>query len=79
MLEVSITTFRNHLPDYLEKVRNGEDVMLISRGKVIAKLTPPEDERASARRQLMALREISQIGDVVSSVETDWEAVRAAA
>lgn len=35
MLEVSVTTFRNHFPDYLEKVRNGEDIALTSRGKVI--------------------------------------------
>lgn len=80
MLEISVTTFRNHIPDYLEKVRNGENIALTSKGKVIARLTPPSsDERQNARQQLMALRESSRIGDVVSSVDENWEATRAAA
>ncbi|TAJ77746.1 MAG: type II toxin-antitoxin system prevent-host-death family antitoxin [Gallionellaceae bacterium] len=80
MLEVSVTTFRNHIPDYLEKVRNGEDIALTSKGKIIAKLTPPSgNERQSARQQLAALRATSRIGDVVSPLNADWEAGRAAA
>ncbi|MDP2806311.1 MAG: type II toxin-antitoxin system prevent-host-death family antitoxin [Gallionellaceae bacterium] len=79
MLEVSVTTFRNHVPDYLEKVRNGENIALTSKGKVIARLTPPSgDERQIARQQLMSLRVSSRIGDVVSSVDANWEATRAA-
>jgi len=77
MLEVSVTAFRNHVPDYLEKVRNGEDIALTSRGKVIARLVPPGDERAHAKQQLVALRATSRIGDVVSPVNEDWEANRA--
>lgn len=74
MLEVSITTFRKHIPDYLGKVRKGEGVSLTSRGKVIALLVPPMDERQAAREQLAALRTSCHIGDVVSPLDTAWEA-----
>jgi prevent-host-death family protein len=74
MLEVSVTTFRKHIPDYLGKVRKGEDISLTSRGKVIARLVPPVDERQSAREQLIALRAACHIGDVVSSLDVTWEA-----
>jgi prevent-host-death family protein len=77
MLEVSVTTFRNHIPDYLDKVRKGEDIALTSRGKVIARLLPPEDERQNARQRLAALRVTSRIDDVVSPLDDEWEVSRA--
>jgi prevent-host-death family protein len=77
MLEVSVTTFRKHIPDYLGKVRKGEDISLTLRGKVIARLLPPSDERLSAREQLAALRGISHIGDITAPIDVEWEADRA--
>lgn len=74
MLEVSVTTFRKHIPDYLGKVRKGEDIALTSRGKVIARLVPPADERKSAQDQLAALRASAIVGDVVNPVEVEWGA-----
>jgi prevent-host-death family protein len=74
MLEVSVTTFRNHIPDYLGKVRKGENIALTSRGKVIARLLPPGDERLKARQRLLELRTSCHIGDVVSPLDEEWEA-----
>lgn len=74
MLEVTVTTFRKHIPDYLGKVRKGEDISLTSRGKIIARLVPPADERLSAKEQLAALRVTSFIGDVVTPLDEKWEA-----
>lgn len=73
MIEVSVTTFRNHIPDYLGKLRNGENIALTSRGKVIARLLPPTvDDRLNASQQLSELRTICRIGDVVSPVDEEW-------
>ncbi|MFH1159296.1 MAG: type II toxin-antitoxin system prevent-host-death family antitoxin [Pseudomonadota bacterium] len=74
MIEVSVTTFRNHIPDYLGRVRKGENIALTSRGKVIARLLPPGDERLKARQQLAELRTTCRIGDVVSPLDEEWEA-----
>lgn len=74
MLEVTVSTFRKHIPDYLSKVRKGEDITLTSRGKVIARLVPPADERLSAREQLLALRGVCRIGDILTPIEVEWEA-----
>lgn len=74
MLEVSVTTFRKHIPDYLGKVRKGEDISLTSRGKVIARLVQPADERESAREQLAALRGGGiYIGDLTTPLNVAWE------
>lgn len=77
MIEVSVTTFRNHIPDYLGKLRKGENIVITSRGKVIARLVPPEDKRQSARLQLTELRRKCRIGDVVSPIDEDWDVCRA--
>jgi prevent-host-death family protein len=74
MLEVTVTTFRKHIPDYLGKVRKGEDIALTSRGKVIARLIPPVDERQHAQEQLAALRATCRIDDVVTPLDEKWEA-----
>jgi prevent-host-death family protein len=74
MIEVNITEFRNHLPEYLGQVKQGEDIFITSRGKVIARVTPVTDERAAARGALMQLRERCRIGDVISPLDDKWEA-----
>ncbi len=73
MIEVSVTTFRNHIPDYLGKLRKGENIAITSRGKVIARLLPPVDERLSARQRLSELRTKCRIGNVVSPLDEQWE------
>ncbi len=73
MIKVTVSTFRKHIPDYLGRVRLGEDIALTSRGKVIARLVPPADERQRALEQLVALRAACHIGDVVTSLDEKWE------
>ncbi len=78
MLNVNVTELRNHLPEYLKRVKTGEEVAVTSHGKVIARLVPETDESLEARRRLEALRATSRVGDVVSPLDLDWEALRAA-
>jgi len=74
MIEVTVTSFRKHIPDYLGKVRKGEDISLTSRGKVVARIMPPADERLIAKEQLTALRTLCHVGDVVTPLDEKWEA-----
>lgn len=78
MIEVNVTEFRSHLPEYLGRVRRGEEVLLTSRGKVVARMSPVADESLSAREQLVALRGRCSIGDVLAPVDEVWEAGDAA-
>jgi prevent-host-death family protein len=74
MIEVNVTEFRNHLPEYLGQVRKGEDIFLTSRGRIVARVMPVTDERAAAREALFLLRGKCRIGDVVSPLAEKWEA-----
>ena len=74
MIQVNVTELRNHLPEYLGKVKSGEEIAVTSRGKVIARLVPETDGCSAARSRLMAIRDASWIGDVVSPSGDAWEA-----
>ncbi len=53
--DVSVTTLRQNLPEYLAQVERGQHVRITNRGRVIAEITPPvptANDAASARKRL---------------------------
>ncbi len=76
MQEVSISEFRNHLPEYLNRIEAGEEIWITRRGRVVARVHPVRDPRADAKTRLKALRGVARVGDVVAPVDADWEASR---
>ncbi|WP_298267415.1 type II toxin-antitoxin system prevent-host-death family antitoxin [Geobacter sp.] len=76
MREVNVTDLRSHLPAYLGEVQSGEELLVTSRGKVIARIVPARDEQAAARERLVELRSRCLVGDVVSPLEEPWEVQR---
>lgn len=73
MHKINVTKFRNHLSTYLQQVNEGEEICINSRGRIIARLLPPIDKRTMALEHLKLLRTRCKIGDVISSVEINWE------
>lgn len=55
MKEVGITALRQHLPEYIAMVAEGETVRVTLRGRVVAEIAPPtpaKDEASAARKRL---------------------------
>ena len=74
MQQVKITDLRAHLPDYLKKVRNGEEIQITSHGKSVARLVPELTEVEAAQKRLDALRGAMMVGDVMEPLESQWSA-----
>jgi len=74
MRQINITELRSHLPAYIGRVKKGEQLLVTSRGKVVASLVPVRDEREAARKRLAELRACCTVGDVVSPIGENWEA-----
>ena len=55
MKQTSISELKAHLSAFLDIVRQGDDVMITDRGRLIARLTPmlPDDQEESRRDLLM--------------------------
>ncbi len=43
MTTVNVTELRQHLPAYLKRAAAGEEILIASHGKIIARLLPEED------------------------------------
>jgi prevent-host-death family protein len=74
MRTVPITELRNHLQKYIASVTQGDEILVTSHGKVLARILPPVDPRQEAKKKLRALRLHCKVGDVVSPLEEGWEA-----
>ena len=75
MQEINVTELRKHLPSYLKQVARGEQIRVISNGKVLARIVPEDDPAAAARRRLEALRGTMVVGDIVSPIDdVEWSA-----
>lgn len=74
MKQVKVTDFRAHLPAYLSRVQRGESIVVMSRGKPVARLVPVSGSTKTVREQLIALRKHARVGDVVRPVDAEWSA-----
>jgi antitoxin (DNA-binding transcriptional repressor) of toxin-antitoxin stability system len=75
MKNVNISEFRANLLKYLTLVQKGEHINVTSKGKVLALLTPPVSQQATARTKLSMLAETAVIHDVISPIGERWDAV----
>ncbi len=48
-MEVGIRKLRNHLSRYLDRVRDGDEVVVTNRGRAIARVVPVDGERVLDR------------------------------
>ena len=74
MQQVKITDLRAHLPDYLKKVSNGEEIQITSHGKPVARLVPELTQVEAAQKRLDALHGTMMIGDVMQPLDSQWNA-----
>lgn len=71
---VPITELRNHLQKYISGVAEGDEILVTSHGKALARLLPPVDIQQEAKKKLHDLRRHCKVGDVISPIKDAWEA-----
>ncbi len=76
METIAVSEFRANLMKVLNAIRTGEKISITSRGKVIAKLVPPDDTIEFARKKLNEIGKTAILNDLISPIETNWKALR---
>lgn len=76
MVQVAVSEFREHLNKYLKAVEQGETLVLTSRNRKVAKIMAPDDNRTIAQQALGELRKTAKVGDVLSSGDESWKALK---
>ncbi len=72
---IAVSKLRANIMKYLKDIEYGKSFDITSRGKVVAKLIPPDYEKKVAKNRLKELRKTAVIGDIISPIDEDWEAV----
>ena len=76
MEKVGISTLRENLSIFLKKVQKGQVITITSRGHEMARLVPAEDKREKSRELLRKLGKNAFIGDILSPIDEEWEAMK---
>jgi prevent-host-death family protein len=76
MERVGVSTLRENLSVFLKKVQKGEIITITSRGRDMARLVPVEDKTAKSREILRELGKNALIGDIISPIDENWEAMK---
>ncbi len=75
MDQIAVSEFRANMMKILKKIEHGASIDITSRGHVVAKLVPPDYSRRLARERLAEIGKKSTIGDIISPIDTKWEAI----
>ena len=76
MEKVGISTLRENLSILLKKVQKGQVITITSRGHEMARLVPVEDKMEKSRESLRKLGKNATIGDILSPIDEEWEAMK---
>ena len=76
MEKVGVSTLRENLSIFLKKVQKGQVITITSRGHEMARLVPAEDKREKSRELLRKLGKNAFIGDILSPIHEEWEAMK---
>lgn len=74
MSSIAVSQLRANLMKVLKNIERGDSINITSRGKVIARLVPPEESKQAAEMKLNKIRKSAKIHDVLSPLSEEWEA-----
>ncbi len=73
METIAVSYLRANLMKILKEIEHGEIINITSRGKVVAKLIPPEYSRENAKNKLKEISKTAVINDVISPIDVQWK------
>ncbi len=71
---IAVSNLRAKIMSVLKEVENGSSIKITSRGKIVAKLVPPDFTQKSAKQKLLEIGEKAKLFDIVSPVDEAWNA-----
>ncbi|NQV41299.1 MAG: type II toxin-antitoxin system prevent-host-death family antitoxin [Candidatus Marinimicrobia bacterium] len=75
MNTIAVSDLRANLMKVLEEIKQGAQIKITSRGKVIAQLVPADTAQEHAKEALHQLGSSAVIGDVIKPIDENWDAI----
>jgi prevent-host-death family protein len=74
MKTIAVSKLRSKLMEVLLEIESGSNVSITSRGKVVARLVPPDDGRKTAKEKLRSIGKTAILHDVMTPIQGEWKA-----
>ncbi|MBF0627670.1 MAG: type II toxin-antitoxin system prevent-host-death family antitoxin [Magnetococcales bacterium] len=75
MQQIDAMEFQKHPAGFLNQVREGATIQILSQGRVFARLVPENREAELARARLSALRGSVIVGNILDPIiDVEWSA-----
>ena len=75
METIAVSKFRANMMKVLKEIEIGTFINITSRGKVIAKLVPPDSIRVNAKNKLKEISKTAVLHDVISPIDAQWKVI----
>ena len=73
METIAASKLRENLMKILKQIEKGSSILITSRGRPVAQLSPPPESASKAQEALTDLSKTAVIGDIVSPMNEPWE------
>jgi prevent-host-death family protein len=70
---IQVSKLRANLMKVIKEIKQGSTINITSRGKVVAKLVPPGNNRERVKNKLKEISKSAVLKDIISPIEADWE------
>ena len=74
MTTIAVSELRANLMQVLEQIKQGAQIQITSRGKVVAQLVPADEAQEQAKIALKHLAEDAKIGNMIDPIDESWNA-----
>lgn len=74
--EISISELRQHLAEYLKRVKRGETLRVTQHGSIVARIEPALSGKQAAKARMEEIRKTAKLGDVIAPIDVEWNAVK---
>jgi len=75
MTTIAVSELRANLMQVLEQIKQGAQIQITSRGKVVAQLVPADKAQEQAKMALKHLAEDAKIGNMIDPIDESWNAI----
>jgi prevent-host-death family protein len=73
METMAVSKLRANLMKVLKEIEQGDSVNITSRGRVVAKLVPPDHTAEKAREKLNEIAKAAVLHDLIAPIDVSWK------
>ena len=76
METIAVSELRANLMKVITDIQHGSRKYITSRGKIVAKLVPPDEDKENAKKKLKNISKTAVLHDLISPIDVQWKVLK---